>query len=69
MYGSLLRLQAFSHEHQQSLVNLKVSEPKSREVPMGFSKQRFENEIYREVVILNKEQTKELTTIYVGLYR
>ena len=69
MHGSLLRLQAFSHEHQQSLVNLKVSKPKSREVLIGFSKQRFENEIYREVVILNKEQTKGLTTIYVGLYR
>ena len=36
---------------------------------MVFSKQRFESEVCREVVILNKEQTKEIATIYVDLYR
>ena len=59
----MLRLQVFDHECQQSLIVLRSSEPKFREVSMGFSKQRFESEVCREVVILNKEQTKKIATI------
>ena len=37
---------------------------------MGFLEQEFERESkYREIVFRDKEQTKELTIIYVGLYR
>ena len=36
---------------------------------MGFLGQVFERVEYREMIFKNKEQTKELTTVYVGLYR